>query len=166
MASRKKQSEGIALLSMYNDEEEDDEMEDLEEGGEEEGQREQAENDDYVDPRSAEDASMVDADRMVSGDSGNDDSTPPVVEDGNLSPDKGFGPSTPQQPQVSSKSPPSPRLPQQQSAASLDSLRSRRGIVDYGHDEAAMSPEPEVFLRFCLFRATTIIVIIFYNGFL
>ncbi|XP_048321236.2 protein bfr2 [Ziziphus jujuba] len=143
MASRKKQSEGIALLSMYNDEEEDDEMEDLEEGGEEEGQREQGENDDYVDPRSAEDASMVDADRMVSGDSGNDDSTPPVVEDGNLSPDKGFGPSTPQQPQVSSKSPPSPRLPQQQSAASLDSLRSRRGIVDYGHDEAAMSPEPE-----------------------
>lgn len=141
MASRKKQSEGIALLSMYNDEEEDYEME-----GFDEERREPAEDDYSMEPRSAEDASMMEADRMVSGDSDNGDSTPPVVEDGNFSPDKGFGPSTPLQSQLSSQSPPPPQ-PQQQSLSS-DNLRRSTGtltIVDYGNDEVAMSPEPEVF---------------------
>ncbi|KAF7803306.1 SAP30-binding protein [Senna tora] len=78
MASKKKQSEGIALLSMYNDEE-DDEMEDAEEDQDGEQQEEHQEDD-------------------------------------------------------------------EQRVVSLDSSRSRRGtltIVDYGHDEVAMSPEPE-----------------------
>ncbi|KAF3451303.1 hypothetical protein FNV43_RR07398 [Rhamnella rubrinervis] len=141
MASRKK-SEGIALLSMYDDEEEDDEMEDVEEAGQEEEQREFLEDDDYREPRSAEDASMImDGDRMVAGDSGNNDATPPVDGNENFTPDKGFGSYTPQQPQVPLTSP-----PMQQQSMPLDSLRSRRGtltIVDYGHDEVAMSPEAE-----------------------
>ncbi|KAF3442400.1 hypothetical protein FNV43_RR16316 [Rhamnella rubrinervis] len=140
MASRKK-SEGIALLSMYDDEEEDDEMEDAEEAVQEEERRELPEDDDYREPRSAEDASMMmDGDRMAAGDSGNDGS-PPVDGDENFTPDKGFSSYTPEKPQV-----PLTSLPMRQQSVPLDSLRSRRGtltIVDYGHDEVAMSPEAE-----------------------
>lgn len=129
------------MLSMYNDE--DDEMEDVPEGGQEDERRELPEDDDYREPRSAEDAAvMMEGDGMVAEDSGNDDGAPQVDGDGNLTPDKGFGPSTPQQPQASLASP-----PVQQPSAPSDSLRRRRGtltIVDYGHDEVAMSPEAEV----------------------
>ena len=155
MASRKK-SEGIAMLSMYDDEEEDDEMEDVEDARQEEERRELRDDDDYREPRSAEDASMMmDGDRMAAGDSGNDDGTPPVDGEENFTPDKGFGPYTPQQPQVPLTSP-----PMQQQSVPLDGLRSRRGtltIVDYGHDEGAMSPQAEVCFLFPLFFP-------FYNG--
>lgn len=142
MASRKKQSEAMALLvSNYNDEEEDEDMEDIEQDRREEEEydeyqerREQREYDDYGElRRGSEDASMVDMDRMVAGDSGNDDSAPPDAGDNeNLTPNEGqFRHSTPQ-------------LRQPVPSDSLN--RSRRGgltIVDYGHDEVAMSPEPE-----------------------
>ncbi|VVA35271.1 PREDICTED: SAP30-binding [Prunus dulcis] len=142
MASRKKQSEAMALLvSNYNDEEEDEDMEDIEQDKEEEEEydeyqerREQREYDDYGElRRGSEDSSMVDMDRMVAGDSGNDDSAPPNAGDNeNLTPNEGqFRHSTPQ-------------LRQTVPSDSLN--RSRRGaltIVDYGHDEVAMSPEPE-----------------------
>ncbi|CAL2251980.1 unnamed protein product [Prunus armeniaca] len=142
MASRKKQSEAMALLvSNYNDEEEDEDMEDIEQDRQEEEEydedqerREQREYDDYGElRRGSEDASMVDMDRMVAGDSGNDDSAPPDAGDNeNLTPNEGqFRHSTPQ-------------LRQPVPSDSLN--RSRRGgltIVDYGHDEVAMSPEPE-----------------------
>lgn len=147
MASRKKQSEAMALLvSNYNDEEEDEDMEDIERDKEEEEEydeyqerREQREYDDYGElRRGSEDSSMVDMDRMVAGDSGNDDSAPPNAGDNeNLTPNEGqFRHSTPQ-------------LRQTVPSDSLN--RSRRGaltIVDYGHDEVAMSPEPEVFSSF------------------
>ncbi|XP_024016958.1 uncharacterized protein LOC21389738 isoform X2 [Morus notabilis] len=141
MASRKKQLEGIALLSMYNDEEEDDEMEDAD-GGEEE-RREPPRDDDYGEPRSAEDAPMADGDRIVTGDSGNEENTPrDVVDEENSAPGKGqFRPSTPLQNQALFASP-----FQQQQPMDSDNARSRRrklAIVDYGHDEIAMSPEPE-----------------------
>ena len=80
---------------------------------------------------------------MFGGGESANDRTLPIVNDDAV-PDKGrFGNSTPQQPQVS---------PQRESVApatSYSSRRSRRGtltIVDYGHDEVAMSPEPEVFI--------------------
>lgn len=131
------------MLSMYYDEEEDDEIEDADEehggGGEEERPR----DDDYGEPRSAEDASMADGDRMVVGDSGNEENTPQdVVDEENSAPGKGqFRPPTPQQNQASYTSP-----TLQQQAVASDNTRNRRGklaIVDYGHDEVAMSPEPE-----------------------
>ena len=140
------------MLSMYYDDEEDDEMEDVEDddrGGQEAQRREPPQDDDYRDPRGVEDALRVDSsDRMVAaGDSGNDENTPQdVVNDENFTPTPSgaqFRPSTPQQAQVSFTSPP---LPQQQ--------RTRRGklaIVDYGHDEVAMSPEPEVLFVFSTF---------------
>ncbi|OMO65402.1 HCNGP-like protein [Corchorus olitorius] len=91
MASRKKESEGIALLSMYNDEDDED-MEDMEEddrpeheqGGEEEDNEYRELNN-----------------NMEEEDSRANDNTPPR------------------------------------------NGRGRPTIVDYGHDEAAMSPEPE-----------------------
>ncbi|PPS05325.1 hypothetical protein GOBAR_AA15326 [Gossypium barbadense] len=94
MASRKKESEGIALLSMYNDED-DEEMGDIEE------------------------------------DSRTNDNTPPFPHQNTILSQQQQEPSvsSPQQPQtlVSSKR----------------SGGGRLTIVDYGHDEAAMSPEPE-----------------------
>ncbi|KAM3700542.1 hypothetical protein ACJW31_05G106500 [Castanea mollissima] len=157
MASKNKQPEGIALLSMYNDEEDED-MEDLDDEEEEEEQEEEEEKenekaerreaegeeqyDDYRDSGMAEgDDSMDIRERVIGGGESANDGTPPIVNDDAV-PDKGrFGNSTPQQPQVS---------PQRESvvpaAASDSSRRSRRGtltIVDYGHDEVAMSPEPE-----------------------
>lgn len=141
MASKKKESEGIALLSMYNDE--DDEMEDAEDlEDEEDGElpqqqqmQEEGREDDYGGVRVLEDETVANSDRMIISDSAYN-STPPVAYD-NLTSDKlQFGSSTPQLP-------PSPMLLQ---AGQLDNSRRRRGtlaIVDYGHDEAAMSPEAE-----------------------
>ncbi|KAK4859101.1 hypothetical protein QYF36_026864 [Acer negundo] len=116
MASKKKQSEGIALLSMYNDDEDDEEMEDREEQEEEEQQQK--------DEQESREASNLEDDSIMNGgyDMGAGDQT-----------------STPQQPPVSFTSP-------KKQVASLNSRRSTRGrftIVDYGHDEVAMSPEPE-----------------------
>ncbi|XP_022955191.1 DNA ligase 1-like isoform X1 [Cucurbita moschata] len=140
MASKKKESEGIALLSMYNDE--DDEMEDVEDVEEEEEdselqqQRQEEGGDDDYGVRVAEEESAVNSDRMIVSESAND-STPPV-DDENFTPDKlKFGSSTPQPPQAVVST--SPMLLQ-------DNSGRRRGtlaIVDYGHDEAAMSPEAE-----------------------
>ena len=147
MASKKKQSEGIALLSMYNDE--DDEMEDVEdlEEEEEDGElhpqqmQEEGGEEDYAGVRVAEEELVANSDRMIISDSAND-STPPVASE-NLTPDKlKYGSSTPQPPQVVVSS--SPMVLQ---TGQLDNSGRRRGtlaIVDYGHDEAAMSPEAEV----------------------
>lgn len=112
MASKKKQLEGIALLSMYNDDEDDEEMEDLEE------EVQQQEDENQVANNLEEDSRMSVGDDTVAGDES----------------------STPQQPQVSFIS------PKHQHGVPSDS-RSGKGrltIVDYGQDEVAMSPEPEV----------------------
>ncbi|GMY37513.1 SAP30-binding protein [Fagus crenata] len=146
MASNKKQPEGIALLSMYNDEEDED-MEDLEDDAEEDGEYEKSaerrelegeeQYEDYRDSRMAEGDDLMEiGDRVIGGDSAND-GTPPIVNV-DSTPDKGrFGNSTPQQFAAVS--------PQQEAVTALESSRrSRRGmltIVDYGHDEGAMSPE-------------------------
>ncbi|CAK9148120.1 unnamed protein product [Ilex paraguariensis] len=137
MASRKKESEGIALLSMYGDE--DDEMEDIEDHQNE------------VLNVNIEYNVAEDENRIVASDSGNDSTPspppppPPPQEKQNI--DDHFTPrtvnfatSTPEQPQISLSS------PQPQQLVVPDSDRSRKGtltIVDYGHDEVAMSPEAE-----------------------
>ncbi|XP_041023974.1 uncharacterized protein LOC121264737 isoform X2 [Juglans microcarpa x Juglans regia] len=142
MASKKKQFEGIAMLSMYNDEEEEEEeeegMEDVVEQEEQRPEDEKAErqesvreqqDEDYRDSIMTEQEDLMAIDeRIIGGDSANDD-TPPIDNESTM-----------------------PRLPvpvvspQQEAALSGSSRMGRKGqltIVDYGHDEVAMSPEPE-----------------------
>lgn len=127
------------MLSMYIDDE-DDEMEE-DDFVQEEQPREPPQDHDYSDPRGEEDALMVDSDRVLAADSGNDENTPQdVVNDENSTPSKAqFRPPTPQQAQASFTSPPPPPRPPSQRSS-----RGKLAIVDYGHDEVAMSPEAEV----------------------
>ncbi|KAK1426073.1 hypothetical protein QVD17_14741 [Tagetes erecta] len=131
MASKKKESEGIALLSMYGDE--DDEME------EEDVDKDDMDNDIVLEENKEQSEGVVnmeedDSEALNSGynygnnvepvslGSGNDNTTPVYVE--NLTP-------------------PIPPAPQ---VVSGEPSRGRKGtltIVDYGHDEAALSPEAE-----------------------
>ncbi|XP_045790010.1 uncharacterized protein LOC123884755 isoform X2 [Trifolium pratense] len=118
MASKKKQSEGIALLSMYNDNS-DDEMEDAEEEEEENVMRE--EEQDEAAEQVAEEDLAADTDRMTVADSGNE-----VAGDGFTPTERSWTPL------------------QEQLKVELRSSRSATlTIIDYGHDEVAMSPEPE-----------------------
>ncbi|XP_028764938.1 SAP30-binding protein isoform X2 [Neltuma alba] len=138
MASKKKQAEGIALLSMYNDEEDED-MEDVEENLEAAGQEGEPQGDDG-DARAVDGDLVPETNSMMVSDSAAL-FTPPLANDG-MTPEKTkFRSSTPQQPSVSASVSPQERRP-----VSSDTRRIRRGaltIVDYGHDEVAMSPEPE-----------------------
>lgn len=156
MASRKKESEGIALLSIYGDED-DDMDEDMDEPEPEEPAAEEPEkpqNDAEFETLITEDDSDAvndknnnnrSSDRMVGFDSAND-STPPISTDNSTPKPFNFGTSSsprPQQHQVSLSSPP-PLPPPPEVASDLN--RSRKGtltIVDYGHDEGALSPEAE-----------------------
>lgn len=128
MAS-KKQSEGIALLSLYNDDG-DDEMEDIEDEDEEEDEdvMRGEYHDDAAGPAADEDLA-ADTDRTTVADSGNE-----VAGDGFTPTEK-------------SRTPHVNRLfspPQEQQRVELRISRSATlTIVDYGHDEVAMSPEPE-----------------------
>ncbi|XP_019439620.1 PREDICTED: SAP30-binding protein-like isoform X1 [Lupinus angustifolius] len=122
MASNKKQSEGIALLSMYKDED-DDEMDDVEEEGEyaDAGTRGGQHHQDAGAGDEADEDFSADTGRMAVINSGNAATNIP----------------TPQ------------RLvsPQEQrrlvSSVTTIRMREKLTIVDYGHDEVAMSPEPE-----------------------
>lgn len=116
MASKKKQSEGIALLSMYNDNSDDD-MEDAEEEGDVNRQEEQ---DDAVAEQAAEEDLTADTDRMTVADPGNE-----VTGEG-FTPNRLFSP-----------------VQEQQRVELKISKSATLTIVDYGHDEVAMSPEPE-----------------------
>ncbi|GFP89615.1 sap30-binding protein [Phtheirospermum japonicum] len=134
MPSEKKASEGIALLSMYGYE--DDEMEDLDEEG-------QNRHEEDIVPPPAPDAGAMKEDDVVSdyGNDLNDNPTPSKKRNhGNSS-----ASATPQQSQ-SLFSPPQQQQ-QQISAGSeftfVQSKKSRLLIVDYGHEEGALSPEAE-----------------------
>ncbi|XP_050370702.1 uncharacterized protein LOC126788728 [Argentina anserina] len=127
MASRKRQPEGIALLSMYDDEEDDDDMDEAEEHGKQE-QEEEDEEDRRGEREERDqhgDASMPDAVDSNNATSGVDDESSGQ-----------FRRSASQQ-QLSQR----PGSPEQ--AAAVERSRRRGTLVDYGHDEAAMSPEPE-----------------------
>ncbi|KAE8673305.1 nucleobase-ascorbate transporter 2-like [Hibiscus syriacus] len=133
MASRKKESEGIALLSMYNDED-DEEMGDIEEGDNQRsrqaGEQEQEEGEEEEQQPFEEENEHRESNNMEE-DSRTNDNTPPFLHQSSSLSQKQ------QNPSVSS-----PR----QHRPVVSSNRSRGGrlaIVDYGHDEAVMSPEPE-----------------------
>ncbi|XP_011039419.1 PREDICTED: SAP30-binding protein-like isoform X2 [Populus euphratica] len=128
MASRKKHLEGIALLSMYNDDEEDDdeEMEDLEHQPNQSNDMEQD--------------TLHDDNAVLTEEFQNTEEAEAATASRNSTPEGSLlRPLTPLQQQL-----------QQGGTINLEtkssSSRSRRGrlaIVDYGHDEVAMSPEPE-----------------------
>ncbi|KAL4387048.1 hypothetical protein GQ457_09G003090 [Hibiscus cannabinus] len=129
MASRKKESEGIALLSMYNDED-DEEMGDIEEGEHQQNQQAGEEEEEERQPLEEEDEYRESINNMEEDWRTNDNTPPFPHQSSSLSQQQ-------QEPSVSS--------PQQHQLV-VSSKRSRGGrltIVDYGHDEAAMSPEPE-----------------------
>lgn len=132
MASKKKESEGIALLSMYGDEDDDDMEQDASDN-----EAVAVENKEQSEVAGSEAADMeedgiADADKSYGYGNSNDanDSRTPVSIDRLTSP------------------------PAQQ-VIGAESSRGRKEtltIVDYGHDEAALSPEAEVILyslRFC-----------------
>ncbi|KAI8525707.1 hypothetical protein RHMOL_Rhmol13G0250300 [Rhododendron molle] len=124
MAARRGESEGINLISStYSDD--DDEMEDMQH------QQEPPIDDDANDTKTTTTTTPNDDDDTRSNRS-ND--TPPI-SNGTVS-----RPLTPQQ--LSLSSPPQPP----QAVLVAEASRSRMGrltIVDYGHDEAALSPEAE-----------------------
>ncbi|GMI82291.1 hypothetical protein like AT1G29220 [Hibiscus trionum] len=110
MASRKKEPEGIALLSMYNDEDDED-MEDIEEDDHQQAEGEH-------DQPTLEENGHGESNNMEE-DSRTDGNTPPF----------------PHQTSTSSQ--------HQRLVSSKSSGRGKLNIVDYGHDEAAVSPEHE-----------------------
>ncbi|KAL0442634.1 UNVERIFIED_CONTAM: SAP30-binding protein [Sesamum latifolium] len=140
MASEKRASEGIALLSMYGDE--DDEMEDIDE--EEENRHEE----DIPAPES-DDVTMKDNDGV--SDFGYETMPGEQEETGlndNSTPNKTFYYGTSSASATPQLSLFSPQQQQQQQPVgsdsnSLQSQKNRLTIVDYGHEEGAISPEAE-----------------------
>ncbi|KZV51085.1 hypothetical protein F511_01877 [Dorcoceras hygrometricum] len=136
MASKKKASEGIALLSMYGDE--DDEME---------GAEEQDENLRDEVPSITSDVVMLKGGDDL-GAFGNENASEKLEERGttSMSPNKLFNYSI-----LSATASPllsrmSPQLPQQTVGLDLKWAhiqKNRLTIVDYGHEEGAISPEAE-----------------------
>ncbi|XP_052201312.1 uncharacterized protein LOC127807482 [Diospyros lotus] len=151
MAARGGVSEGINLISStYFDDDDDEEMEDIEpQEQEQELELEPPNNavkdtkhlDDDIDSKEGDSNNNKSVERV--SDFANDvDRTPLSNDDSTPKPLSKSRPSTPLQQQ-----PPPPQIsrlsPQQ---APVDTGRARIGrlaIVDYGHDEAAMSPEAE-----------------------
>ncbi|GMI93494.1 hypothetical protein HRI_003018700 [Hibiscus trionum] len=129
MASRKKESEGIALLSMYNDED-DEEMGDIEEGEQQAVEQEEDDEEEERQPLEEEDEHRESINNMEE-DSRTNDNTPPFPHQSS---------SISQQQQEPSVSSPQQHQPV---VSSKRSRGLRLTIVDYGHDEAALSPEPE-----------------------
>ncbi|CAN4084230.1 unnamed protein product [Withania somnifera] len=135
-SSQKKESEGIALLSIYgdDDEEEDDETEQQEE--------EEPKEQEYQNVAVSMDMEVQDdTNRIIGLDSGRSSSPSPLIHFQqqsveNLTPNKvsnfGVG-STTTTPLISVSSPMELNV----------SRRARVTIVDYAHDEVNMSPEPE-----------------------
>ncbi|MED6155060.1 hypothetical protein PIB30_002275 [Stylosanthes scabra] len=130
MASKKKQSEGIALLSMYNDDGEDD-MEDAEDIGMRHDQNEEATAGGFT---SEVNLTTSDANRMAGVDLSNEAAADEVSTPAEK---RRFGTPMPQPQWINTNMVVSP--PQDQRGAG----RGKLNIVDYGHDEVAMSPEPE-----------------------
>ncbi|XP_075488801.1 uncharacterized protein LOC142527763 isoform X2 [Primulina tabacum] len=137
MASKKKASEGIALLSMYGDE--DDEME----GAEEQDENIQEEEI----PSIAPDVVMVKDEDDLSA-FGNENASQKQEDRGlnAISPNKLFNYGTSSATASPLLSRVSPRPPQHTVGLDLNLAhvqKNRLTIVDYGHEEGAMSPEAE-----------------------
>ncbi|KAI3886541.1 hypothetical protein MKX03_027842 [Papaver bracteatum] len=112
MASKKKESEGIALLSMYNDEEDED-IDDMEEDGQQKIDK-------------GEDIRV------------NSETSPPILLQSETSLPNSL---------IENVSTPTPPQSQNTQVSLACEKRLKKEtltmIVDYGHDETAMSPEPE-----------------------
>lgn len=156
MAShQKKESEGIALLSIYGDE--DDEMEDVEEDEERPNQLleqlQELEQDTQVKDAVTGKSINVNIEEnskvMVSESPGNRN-TPPFVLRESLQQQVSIENSTPGRVVNSGVSASATTTPQhyftspQQQLLEQRIQKARLAIVDYGHDEVAMSPEAEV----------------------
>ncbi|XVF40311.1 hypothetical protein PTKIN_Ptkin01aG0103300 [Pterospermum kingtungense] len=125
MGSRKKESEGIASLSIYFDED-DEEMGEIEEDDHPQNQQvEQEEGEKGQPPEEENEYRESNNNNNREEDSSNNGNTPPFPHETSTS--------SQQQPYPSNSS------PQRHQGRG----RGRLTIVDYGHDEAAMSPEPE-----------------------
>ncbi|CAN4105611.1 unnamed protein product [Withania somnifera] len=139
MASQKKESEGIALLSIYGDDEEDDEME-LHQREQEQQSAEDAQE--YQNVAVSMDIDLQDdSNRIIGSDSGRSSTPSPLIQQQqqsveNLTPNKvwNFGTTTPLM-SVSS--------PMESNLNVNVSRRATVTIVDYAHDEVNISPEPE-----------------------
>ncbi|XP_073127005.1 uncharacterized protein [Henckelia pumila] len=143
MASKKKASEGIALLSMYGDE--DDEMEGAEEQDDDNLQEEIISSiaSDVVMVKDEDDLSAFDL-----GAFGSENRSQKQDERGPnaISPNKLFNYGTSSVTASPLFSRVSPQLPQPTVGWDLKSVhiqKNRLTIVDYGHEEGAMSPEAE-----------------------
>ncbi|XP_019226420.1 PREDICTED: SAP30-binding protein [Nicotiana attenuata] len=147
--SQKKESEGIALLSIYGDDE-DDEMEDMEERQEEE--EEEARREEYKLESENMDSELLQDDnnnRIVGSDSGRSSTPSPLIQQLQQQQQYvetltvsslGVIGSTTTTPFMSVAS---PNNPQPMDLNVNVSRRGRLTIVDYGHDEVNMSPETE-----------------------
>uniref|UniRef100_A0A7C9F021 SAP30-binding protein n=1 Tax=Opuntia streptacantha TaxID=393608 RepID=A0A7C9F021_OPUST len=139
MASKKKESEAFNLLKfMYQDD--DDDMEDAEKDEDEEDQKES-------EPQRGKDelgADNKDEDMMLKDD--DDDDSLPNVAPSTASPSKQLSANS--TPKWSNLRPPTPQVVQSSvpelSGPDAPKLRREKPtIVDYGHDDVAMSPEAE-----------------------
>ncbi|KAL3377083.1 hypothetical protein AABB24_003480 [Solanum stoloniferum] len=149
MASQKKESEGIALLSIYGDDEDED-MEELEEEQREEDAQEYRPESQNLAITMGTDF-QDDSNKVFGSDSGRSSTPSPLIQQlqqqqsvENFTPNKvsnfGVG-STTTTPLVSVSSP-NPQ-PMEMNLNVNVSRRARLTIVDYAHDEVTMSPEPE-----------------------
>ncbi|XP_058095545.1 uncharacterized protein LOC131240979 [Magnolia sinica] len=146
MASKKKEAEGIALLSMYNDEDMDPDEDDQDDDDDDD-----EEEDEYIQDKDADRNEPYDPrneDRFTSDSA--PETTPPLPQSQTPIPTnedptvKSPAPPTPQ-PHLPLSSPPlpPPPLPASDTSDAPTSRTQPRGIVDYAHDETAMSPEAE-----------------------
>lgn len=144
--SRKKESEGIALLSIYGDDE-DDEMEERQEEEDEARQEEYKPESENMNSELLQDDNN---NRIVGSDSGRSSTPSPLIQQLQQQPQYaetltvsslGVIGSTTTTPFMSVAS---PNNPQPMDLNVNVTRRGRLTIVDYGHDEVNMSPEPEV----------------------
>ncbi|KAL3520033.1 hypothetical protein ACH5RR_018182 [Cinchona calisaya] len=156
MASHdKKESEGIALLSIYGDED-DEEMEEIDDDDDGDGdgkppqeqfQLVQVEPEEKLqEDTGVSTASVVALDLVVQEEEKEQHGQQQRVINDNFTPDRvvgGLWGSATATPQDSISSPALPPLLQQQLVSQRRERMERIAIVDYGHDEVAMSPEPE-----------------------
>ncbi|XP_070023956.1 uncharacterized protein [Nicotiana sylvestris] len=143
--SRKKESEGIALLSIYGDDE-DDEMEERQEEEDEARQEEYKPESENMNSELLQDDNN---NRIVGSDSGRSSTPSPLIQQLQQQPQYaetltvsslGVIGSTTTTPFMSVAS---PNNPQPMDLNVNVTRRGRLTIVDYGHDEVNMSPEPE-----------------------
>ncbi|XP_004233036.1 uncharacterized protein [Solanum lycopersicum] len=149
MASQKKESEGIALLSIYGDDEDEDMEEVEEEQREEDAQEHRPESHNLGFTMGTE--FQDDSKKVFGSDSGRSSTPSPLIQQlqqqqsvENFTPSKvsNFGVGSTTTTPLASVSSPNPQ-PMEMNLNVNVSRRARLTIVDYAHDEVTMSPEPE-----------------------